>query len=216
MVYKDLSYKSLSFYSHSINNAPKLNPQEELLLIQKAQEGDIKARNILIVSHLPFIIKTALSLKSTELEASDLVSEGVLGFMNAIRLFNASSGFKLITYARLWIIQSIQRAGQYKGGLHISEKESKKNNISIVYIEDDSLAAYAPEEDVFNDEVRTYIKTALSTLDYLDRKVIILNYGLFGMEAQSLSTIAATCHLKRDQIAWIKKRAIQKLRLLLD
>lgn len=105
-----LSHES-GFYKYlqEINKIPSLSQEEEFLLAKAyLEENDIAAAHKLVTSHLKLVAKLALSYRNYGLPVVELVSEGNLGLMQAIKKYNPDLGFRLSTYAMWWIKASIQ------------------------------------------------------------------------------------------------------------
>lgn len=96
-------------YLQEINKIPSLTQEEEFLLAKNYLEhNDLKAAHRLVTSHLKLVAKIALSYRGYGLPVVDLVSEGNLGLMQAIKKYNPDLGYRLSTYAMWWIKASIQ------------------------------------------------------------------------------------------------------------
>jgi len=102
--------RGLQKYLSNIADFPTLSREEERELVTKAQSEDEKAMNKLIESNLKFVVKVASKFQGKGLSLSELISEGNLGLIKAIKRFDLSRETKLITYAVWWIQQSIQYA----------------------------------------------------------------------------------------------------------
>ena len=102
--------KGLQKYLSDIANIPTLSREEEKHLIINAQKGDRYAMNKLIESNLKFVVKVASKFQGKGLTLSELISEGNVGLIKAIKRFDIKRGTKLITYAVWWIQQAIQYA----------------------------------------------------------------------------------------------------------
>ncbi len=89
---------------------PLLQPEEELELLHRAQAGDEDAQNRLIESNLRLVISVARRYVRPGLPLEDLVQEGAIGLVKAIRNFDLSRGLRFSTYAVHWIRQSVGRA----------------------------------------------------------------------------------------------------------
>ena len=100
---------SLSNYLTEIKKFPMLNPKEEYMLAKRCKErGDLKSAQKLITSHLRLVAKIAMTYRGYGLPVSEMVSEGNIGLMQAVKKFEPEKGFKLATYAIWWIKASIQ------------------------------------------------------------------------------------------------------------
>ncbi|WPY01220.1 RNA polymerase sigma factor RpoH [Candidatus Trichorickettsia mobilis] len=96
-------------YLQEINNIPSLTMEEEFLLAKAyLEEHDLKAAQKLVTSHLKLVAKIAINYRNYGLPITELVSEGNLGLMQAIKKYNPDLGFRLSTYAMWWIKASIQ------------------------------------------------------------------------------------------------------------
>ncbi|MFQ5619801.1 MAG: RNA polymerase sigma factor RpoD/SigA [Rhodospirillales bacterium] len=87
---------------------PVLGRDEERELARRAEAGDADAAGRLIASHLRFVIKIARRYRGSGLPMSDLVQEGTVGLIKAVRRFNPDRGVRLSTYAMWWIRSAIQ------------------------------------------------------------------------------------------------------------
>ena len=100
--------KGLSNYLASINKFPLLSEKEEYMLAKRWQtKGDAKAARRLITSHLRLVAKIAFGYRGYKLSIEDIISEGNVGLMKAVKKFNPDKGFRLSTYAMWWIRASI-------------------------------------------------------------------------------------------------------------
>ena len=100
---------SLSHYLQQIKKFPMLEAKEEYMLAKSWRDrGDIRAAQKLVTSHLRLVAKIAMGYKGYGLPVSELVSEGNIGLMKAVKKFDPEKGFRLATYAMWWIKASIQ------------------------------------------------------------------------------------------------------------
>ena len=100
---------NLSFYMEQIKKFPLLEAKEEYMLAKAwKNQGDVKAAHKLVTSHLRLVAKIASGYRGYGLPLSDLISEGNLGMMHAVKRFEPEKGFRLATYAMWWIKASIQ------------------------------------------------------------------------------------------------------------
>ena len=100
---------SLSRYMEQIRQFPMLEADEEYMLARAFNErGDVEAAHKLVTSHLRLVAKIAMGYRGYGLPVADLISEGNLGMMHAVKKFDPERGFRLATYAMWWIKASIQ------------------------------------------------------------------------------------------------------------
>ena len=99
----------LSRYLEEIRRFPMLEPQEEYMLAKRWREhGDREAAHKLVTSHLRLVAKIAMGYRGYGLPISEVISEGNVGLMQAVKRFEPEKGFRLATYAMWWIKASIQ------------------------------------------------------------------------------------------------------------
>lgn len=100
---------ALDLYMAQINQLPILSSEEEFELALKYREkGDIEAAHKLITSNLRFVVKIALEYKNYGLKLLDLIQEGNIGLMMAVKKFDPRRGYRFISYAVWWIRAYIQ------------------------------------------------------------------------------------------------------------
>ncbi|MDE1150673.1 MAG: RNA polymerase sigma factor RpoH [Azospirillaceae bacterium] len=103
------SESSLSRYLQDIRKFPMLEPQQEFMLAKRWQEHeDGAAAHHLVTSHLRLVAKIAMGYRGYGLPLSELISEGNVGMMQAVKRFDPDRGFRLATYAMWWIRAAIQ------------------------------------------------------------------------------------------------------------
>ena len=99
----------LTRYLEEIRRFPMLEPQEEFMLAKSWREhGDRDAAHRLVTSHLRLVAKIAMGYRGYGLPISEVISEGNVGLMQAVKRFEPDKGFRLATYAMWWIKASIQ------------------------------------------------------------------------------------------------------------
>src|SRR3954469_12884453 len=99
----------LTRYLEEIRRFPMLEPQEEYMLAKRYSEhGDRDAAHRLVTSHLRLVAKIAMGYRGYGLPIGEVVSEGNVGLMQAVKKFDPERGFRLATYAMWWIKASIQ------------------------------------------------------------------------------------------------------------
>ena len=99
----------LSLYLAQIKKFPMLDAEEEYMLAKNWKErGNLKSAHKLVTSHLRLVAKIAMGYKGYGLPVSELISEGNIGLMQAVKKFDPDKGFRLATYAMWWIKAGIQ------------------------------------------------------------------------------------------------------------
>jgi len=100
---------NLAIYLRDIRKFPMLDPNEEYILARAWREhGDLDAAHKLVTSHLRLVAKIAMGYRGYGLPLSELIAEGNVGMMQAVKRFDPERGFRLSTYAMWWIRAAIQ------------------------------------------------------------------------------------------------------------
>ena len=99
----------LSVYLSQIKKFPMLDAEEEYMLAKNWRErGNLQSAHKLVTSHLRLVAKIAMGYRGYGLPVNELISEGNLGLMQAVKKFDPDKGFRLATYAMWWIKAAIQ------------------------------------------------------------------------------------------------------------
>ena len=99
----------LSVYLAQIKKFPILDAEEEYMLAKNWKErGNLKSAHKLVTSHLRLVAKIAMGYRGYGLPVNELISEGNIGLMQAVKKFDPEKGFRLATYAMWWIKAAIQ------------------------------------------------------------------------------------------------------------
>ena len=100
---------NLARYLQEIRKFPLLEPEEEYMLAKRWREHeDAQAAHQLVTSHLRLVAKIAMGYRGYGLPIGEVISEGNVGLMQAVKRFEPDKGFRLATYAMWWIRASIQ------------------------------------------------------------------------------------------------------------
>jgi RNA polymerase primary sigma factor len=127
---------AIKAYLREIGRTPLLTPQQEIDLARKIQNGDRKARELMISSNLRLVVTIARDYANYGLPLLDLISEGNIGLMKAVERFDLSKRAKLSTYAVWWIRQCIKRAISNQSKVvrlpvHLGDKISKIRRVAL-------------------------------------------------------------------------------------
>ena len=103
------SEQGLWEYIRRVNSYTSLTPQEEYMFAHKVRyEQDINAAHSLVISHLKLVVKVAYSMRGYGIALMDLISEGNIGLMHAVKKFEPEKGFRFSTYAVWWVKATMQ------------------------------------------------------------------------------------------------------------
>lgn len=161
---QSLSVGSLGAYVHWVNQIPLLSEDEERLLANQLQKfNDLEAARELVLSHLRFVVKIARTYAGYGLQLADLIQEGNIGLMKAVKRFNPSVGVRLVSFAVHWIrsemhefiirnwriVKIATTKAQRKLFFNLRKSAKKREWFSA-----DEIAAVAEQLNVSRDDVR--------------------------------------------------------------
>jgi RNA polymerase primary sigma factor len=123
-------------YLRDIHDYPMLTPAQEVALALRVEQGDPDAVQHFMLANLRLVVSVAKGYVGRGLPLVDLIQEGNIGLMRAVRKFDWRRGYKFSTYATWWIRQAITRAILDKGRLirlpvHVAETLSKLNGVQV-------------------------------------------------------------------------------------
>ena len=176
----------LSAYLSQIKKFPMLDAEEEYMLAKNWKNtGNVKSAEKLVTSHLRLVAKIAMGYKGYGLPINEMISEGNIGLMQAVKKFEPEKGFRLATYAMWWIKASIQEYilrswSLVKIGTTTAQKKLFFNLKKIK-----NQIAPRTEGDLRNEDV----KNIANRLDVSEQEVISMNRRLSGKEKSLNSPI---------------------------
>ena len=170
---------SLSIYLTQIKKFPMLDAEEEYLLAKNWKDrGNLKAAHKLVTSHLRLVAKIAMGYRGYGLPVNELISEGNIGLMQAVKKFDPDKGFRLATYAMWWIKAAIQEYvlrswSLVKMGTTTAQKKLFFNLKKI-------KNQIAPEQE--GDLKDSQVKEISKRLDVESHEVVNMNRRMMGQE----------------------------------
>ncbi|MGP0089128.1 MAG: RNA polymerase sigma factor RpoH [Xanthobacteraceae bacterium] len=167
----------LTRYLEEIRRFPLLSPQEEYMLAQRWREhGDREAAHRLVTSHLRLVAKIAMGYRGYGLPIAEVISEGNVGLMQAVRRFEPERGFRLATYAMWWIKASLQEYILRSWSLVKMGTTANQKKLFFNLRKAKSKIAALEEGDLRPDQVELIAKR----LGVTEREVIDMNRRLGG------------------------------------
>ena len=169
----------LSVYLAQIKKFPMLDAEEEYMLAKNWRStGNIKSAEKLVTSHLRLVAKIAMGYKGYGLPLNEIISEGNVGLMQAVKKFEPEKGFRLATYAMWWIKASIQEYilrswSLVKMGTTTAQKKLFFNLKKI-------KNQIAPKTE--GDLKKEHVKDIANKLDVSEDEVVSMNRRLAGKE----------------------------------
>ena len=173
------SVGGLSVYLSQIKKFPMLDAEEEYMLAKNWREnGNLQSAHKLVTSHLRLVAKIAMGYRGYGLPVNELISEGNIGLMQAVKKFDPDKGFRLATYAMWWIKAAIQEYvlrswSLVKMGTTTAQKKLFFNLKKIK-----SQIAPNQEGDLRDDQVNEISKR----LDVDSNEVVHMNRRMMGQE----------------------------------
>jgi RNA polymerase primary sigma factor len=161
----DRSEISIEKYFNDVNKQKGVTQEEEVLLSERIKKGDKEALDILVTANLKFAISVAKKYQNMGLELSDLINEANIGLIKAAERFDATRGFKFISYAVWWIRQTVLQS--------ISEKKrmiripSNKNMLAGKFFNATSNLSQELERSPTDLELSEYMKISLKEVQSL-------------------------------------------------
>ena len=206
----------------STGSFPKpLTPEEERHYLELSAQGDLEARNILIERNLRLVAHIMKKYYAQTADQEDLISIGTIGLIKGIATFDASKGARLATYAARCVENEILMYFR-------SQKKSSQDVSLSDYIETGADGAALALMDVVSDDedlmeqvsTRQDLKKLCQAVDTVlteqERQVIIARYGLGGGTPMRQREVAQVTGISRSYVSRIEKRALQKLKEVLE
>lgn len=216
-----MSYPALILRLSTGSSFPKpLSAEEEQKYLELYANGDQNARNILIERNLRLVAHIIKKYYTQTCDQDDLISIGTIGLIKGISSYRPEKKVRLATYASrcienevLMYFRSIKKTS---GDLSLSDSidtDKEGNSLSlmdVICVDDDMF------ENVANSEMSSLIRTHLSSLAPKEREIIELRYGLTGKPPMPQREVAQHCGISRSYVSRIEKKALEKLRKLLE
>ena len=173
------SVGGLSLYLSQIKKFPMLDAEEEYMLAKNWREnGNLKSAHKLVTSHLRLVAKIAMGYRGYGLPVNELISEGNIGLMQAVKKFDPEKGFRLATYAMWWIKASIQEYVLRSWSLVKMGTTTAQKKLFFNLKKLKNQIAPTQEGDLKNEHVEEIAKR----LDVKSEEVVNMNRRMMGHE----------------------------------
>lgn len=200
---------------------PPLSKEEELNYVIKYQNGDNKAKDILIEHNLRLVVFIAKKYESTGYDIEDLVSIGSIGLIKGINTYKTDKNIKLATYASRCIANEIL--------MYVRKNKNRKGEISLedalnydaegneLHLED----ILGTDDNTVTDEIinkfdKIKLKEEIKLLDERDKQIMIMRYGLFNTKEYTQKEVADLLGISQSYISRIEKKVINELKISMD
>ena len=173
------SVGGLSLYLAQIKKFPMLDAEEEYMLAKNWREsGSLQSAHKLVTSHLRLVAKIAMGYRGYGLPVNELISEGNIGLMQAVKKFDPEKGFRLATYAMWWIKASIQEYVLRSWSLVKMGTTTAQKKLFFNLKKLKNQIAPGQEGDLKNEQVEEISKR----LDVNSEEVVNMNRRMMGQE----------------------------------
>lgn len=194
-----------------------MESNEELSL--RACEGDMAARNLLLENNLPFIRQIANDMKKQysdgRVDVDDMIQEGCLGLLEAVRHFDTSRGTKFLSYAVFWIRKFMREAANALSAsvetVSLDAIVDDDGNTELNKLLADSYIK-TPEQIVMEAEAREEVRVGLRHISARERTYLLYRYGFTDGDEHSISETAAHFFLTEKRAKSTERTALTALR----
>ena len=216
---KNLFYKAKSiFYVGATDMLPEpLSREMEEYYVQLKNDGDLKAKDILIEHNLRLVVFLAKKYENTGIDLEDLVSIGTIGLIKGINTFSSDKNIKLATYASRCIdneiLMYLRKNKKIKTEVSIDASLSFDGEGNELHLED----VLGTDADIVTKEIEQEDDRKLMINEVLhlkprDRDIMILRYGLLGHKELTQKEVAEKLGISQSYISRIEKKVIKRLK----
>ena len=200
---------------------PPLEKEEEIELVIKSQQGDLKARNKLIEHNLRLVVFIAKKYESKLETLEDLVSIGSIGLIKGINTYKIDKNIRLATYASRCISNEIlmylRKNKKRLADVSFEEALSFDGEGNELHLED----ILGTDDDVTYKEYEKKVdikllKDTIEELDERDKQIMIMRYGLNNTQEFTQKEVAELLGISQSYISRIEKKVIKRLKLHLE
>ena len=162
-------------YWRDIKEAQPLKREEEVRLFKLAKAGDERAREEIVTANLRFVVSVARQYKDYGLTLAELISEGNVGLLEAVKRFDETRGFKFITYAVWWIKQAILKALAEQGKIarppmsqinDLQKLEKEAGNLAQRLGRDPTYEEIAASVDISKERTRNAVEVGQQDVSF--------------------------------------------------
>ncbi|MCI6900194.1 MAG: RNA polymerase sporulation sigma factor SigK [Bacilli bacterium] len=220
---KKIFYKVTSiFYVGATDMLPEpLSKEMEDYYINLKDDGDLKAKDILIEHNLRLVVFLAKKYENTGVDLEDLVSIGTIGLIKGINTFSKEKNIKLATYASRCIdneiLMYLRKNKRIKSEVSIDASLSFDVDGNELHLED----VLGTDSDIVTKGIeeeteRNLMINEVMRLRPRDRDIMILRYGLLGHDELTQKEVAEKLGISQSYISRIEKKVIKRLKMLVN
>jgi len=207
---------TLFYIGGSVSLPPPLSREEEAYYIGRLADGDPAVGQVLIERNLRLVVYISRRFENTGIHIEDLISIGTIGLIKAVGTFRADKNIKLATYASRCIeneiLMHLRKTNNQKTEISFDEPlstdwDGNELLLSDLLGTDNDSVMRALEEDVD----RTLLLQALEKLSEREREIIVMRFGLGGVQERTQKEVADLMGISQSYISRLEKRIIQRL-----
>lgn len=220
---RKLFYKVTSiFYVGATDMLPEpLSREMEDYYVGLKDDGDLKAKDILIEHNLRLVVFLAKKYENTGVDLEDLVSIGTIGLIKGINTFSRDKNIKLATYASRCIdneiLMYLRKNKRIKAEVSIDASLSFDGEGNELHLED--VLGTDPDivtKGIEEETERNLMINEVMRLRPRDRDIMILRYGLMGHDELTQKEVAEKLGISQSYISRIEKKVIKRLKMLVN
>jgi len=206
------------FYVGSLDNLPEpLTKEEEIIYVKKAEEGDTKAREVLIEHNLRLVVFLAKKYENTKVDLEDLVSIGTIGLIKGVNTYKLDKNIKLATYASRCIdneiLMFLRKNKKRRGEISFEDSLSYDGEGNELHLED----ILGTEKDIVTKGIeeehdKKVLYEEINKLKKRDKEIMIRRYGLFNNKEMTQKDVADLMGISQSYISRIEKKVIKKIK----
>ena len=210
--------KNVIFYVGKADVLPEpLSREKEEEYLCLSEQGDQKAKDILIEHNLRLVVFLAKKYENTGVDLEDLVSIGTIGLIKGINTFHRGKNIKLATYASRCIdneiLMYLRKNKKTKTEVSIDASLSYDSEGNELHLEDIlGTDSDIVTKEIENENDKKLFYKEIDKLNNRDKKIMILRYGLYNNEEMTQKDVANLLGISQSYISRIEKKVIRRLR----
>lgn len=215
-------FRNVLYFVGASDKLPEpLSKSEEEFYLVMASDGDITARDKLIEHNLRLVVFLAKKYENTRVDLEDLVSIGTIGLIKAVKTYSIDKNIKLATYASRCIdneiLMYLRKNKKIRTEVSFEESLSFDADGNELHLED----VLGTEPDIVTKELehrldKKMMLEEINRLNPRDREIMILRYGLMGVDEKTQKEVAEMLGISQSYISRIEKKVIKKIKNLIS
>lgn len=199
-----------------------LSAEEEKEMLARFHRGDMEAKNILIEKNMRLVAHMTKKYASVERDMEDMISVGTIGLIKAVNSFKPDKNIRFATYAAkcidnelLMMLRSEKRKMNEVSIYEPIGMDKEGNEISIIEVVGDDGEDVVGDY-IFSQQINCIRDNLDNVLTKREKTIIIKRYGLNGQKEKTQNELAKELKISRSYVSRIEKKALEKLKLMLE